>query len=96
MQMPGGKAGARRDGGRGQAERAAGGGRGVWGRTGGTFNRLQITSFSAEGHHPWTTAGVSGDLNQAALMAIIDGYRHWLINSHNQSEALTAQHSLVS
>jgi len=38
-------------------------------------------SFNAEGHEPWTTAGVSSDLNQAALMAIIDGFHHWLLES---------------
>jgi len=38
-------------------------------------------SFNAEGHEPWTTAGVSSDLNQAALMAIIDGFEHWLLQS---------------
>jgi 2-isopropylmalate synthase len=35
-------------------------------------------SFHAEGHEPWTTAGVSSDLNQAALMAIVDGFDYWL------------------
>ena len=36
-------------------------------------------SFQAEGHEPWVTAGVSSDLNQAALMAIIDGFQYWLL-----------------
>jgi 2-isopropylmalate synthase len=40
-------------------------------------------SFTAEGHQPphqpWTTAGVSSDLNQAALMAIVDGFHYWLL-----------------
>lgn len=35
-------------------------------------------SFYAEGHEPWVTAGVSSDLNQAALMAIVDGFHYWL------------------
>jgi 2-isopropylmalate synthase len=35
-------------------------------------------SFHADGHEPWTTAGVSSDLNQAALMAIVDGLEYWL------------------
>jgi 2-isopropylmalate synthase len=35
-------------------------------------------SFHADGHEPWITAGVSSDLNQAALMAIIDGFDYWL------------------
>ncbi len=40
-------------------------------------------SFHAEGHEPWTTAGVSSDLNQAALMAIVDGFDYWLLKSAN-------------
>jgi len=43
-------------------------------------------SFHAEGHEPWTTAGVSSDLNQAALMAIIDGFHYWLLQSQASSE----------
>jgi len=35
-------------------------------------------SFHADGHEPWVTAGVSSDLNQAALNAIVDGFDHWL------------------
>jgi len=35
-------------------------------------------SFHADGYEPWTTAGVSSDLNQAALMAIVDGFHYWL------------------
>ena len=38
-------------------------------------------SFHAEGHEPWTTAGVSSDLNQAALMAIMDGFHYWLLQN---------------
>ena len=38
-------------------------------------------SFHAEGHEPWTTAGVSSDLNQAALMAIVDGFHYWLLQN---------------
>ncbi|HUY94759.1 MAG TPA: alpha-isopropylmalate synthase regulatory domain-containing protein [Terracidiphilus sp.] len=38
-------------------------------------------SFQAEGHEPWVTAGVSSDLNQAALMAIVDGFQSWLLRS---------------
>jgi 2-isopropylmalate synthase len=37
-------------------------------------------SFHADGHEPWVTAGVSSDLNQAALMAIVDGFHFWLLN----------------
>jgi 2-isopropylmalate synthase len=36
-------------------------------------------SFTADGHQPWTTSGVSSDLNQAALMAIVDGFHYWLL-----------------
>jgi 2-isopropylmalate synthase len=36
-------------------------------------------SFHADGHEPWITAGVSSDLNQAALMAIVDGFYYWLL-----------------
>jgi len=43
-------------------------------------------SFHADGHEPWTTAGVSSDLNQAALMAIIDGFHYWLLQSEALSE----------
>jgi 2-isopropylmalate synthase len=35
-------------------------------------------SFHADGHEPWVTAGVSSDLNQAALNAIVDGFDNWL------------------
>ena len=38
-------------------------------------------SFHADGYEPWTTAGVSSDLNQAALMAIVDGFHFWLLNT---------------
>ncbi len=41
--------------------------------------RVRVTvSFHADGHEPWVTAGVSSDLNQAALMAIVDGFHNWL------------------
>ncbi len=36
-------------------------------------------SFNSAGHEPWITAGVSSDLNQAALMAIVDGFHYWLL-----------------
>jgi 2-isopropylmalate synthase len=40
-------------------------------------------SFTADGHEPpcepWTTSGISSDLNQAALMAIVDGFHFWLL-----------------
>lgn len=36
-------------------------------------------SFHADGNDPWITAGVSSDMNQAALMAIVDGFHYWLL-----------------
>ncbi len=42
-------------------------------------------SFNADGHEPWITAGVSSDLNQAALMAIVDGFHYWLLKNPDQS-----------
>ncbi|HET7103463.1 MAG TPA: alpha-isopropylmalate synthase regulatory domain-containing protein [Terracidiphilus sp.] len=38
-------------------------------------------SFHADGHEPWITAGVSSDMNQAALMAIEDGFHYWLLKT---------------
>jgi 2-isopropylmalate synthase len=49
-----------------------------------TAAHVRVTlSFHAGGHEPWTTAGVSSDLNQAALMAIIDGFQYWLQKTAN-------------
>ena len=49
-----------------------------------TAAHVRVTvSFRAEGHEPWTTAGVSSDLNQAALMAIVDGFHYWLLINTN-------------
>lgn len=45
-------------------------------------------SFHADGHEPWITAGVSSDMNQAALIAIVDGFNYWLLI---QSETTTLQ-----
>ncbi|HEY1984094.1 MAG TPA: alpha-isopropylmalate synthase regulatory domain-containing protein [Terracidiphilus sp.] len=36
-------------------------------------------SFHADGHEPWITAGISSDMNQAALNAIVDGIHYWLL-----------------
>jgi 2-isopropylmalate synthase len=45
-----------------------------------TAAHVRVTvSFHADGHEPWITAGVSSDLNQAALMAIVDGFHYWLL-----------------
>jgi len=47
-----------------------------------TAAHVRVTiSFNAEGHETWTTAGVSSDLNQAALMAIVDGFHYWLLRN---------------
>jgi 2-isopropylmalate synthase len=47
-----------------------------------TAAHVRVTvSFHADGHEPWTTAGVSSDLNQAALMAIVDGFHFWLLQN---------------
>ncbi len=42
-------------------------------------------SFNADGYEPWITAGVSSDLNQAALMAIVDGFHYWLLQQPGES-----------
>jgi 2-isopropylmalate synthase len=44
-------------------------------------------SFHADGYEQWITAGVSSDLNQAALMAIIDGFHYWLHQKSGESGA---------
>jgi len=47
-----------------------------------TAAHVRVTlSFHADGHKPWTTAGVNSDLNQAALMAIVDGFHYWLLTT---------------
>jgi len=47
-----------------------------------TAAHVRVTvSFNADGCEPWVTAGVSSDLNQAALMAIVDGFHYWLHTS---------------
>ena len=57
--------------------------------------RVRVTtSFTAEGHEPWLTAGVSSDMNQAALNAIVDGFHYWLLKTgvsspEKQSSATT-------
>lgn len=48
-------------------------------------------SFHADGFEPWVTAGVSSDLNQAALMAIVDGFHYWLLNQSGQYQDQTAK-----
>jgi 2-isopropylmalate synthase len=47
-----------------------------------TAAHVRVTvSFKADGHEPWMTAGVSSDLNDAALMAIVDGFHYWLLEN---------------
>jgi 2-isopropylmalate synthase len=47
-------------------------------------------SFQAEGYEPWVTAGISSDMNQAALLAIVDGFQYWLLlQSARHTEAPT-------
>ena len=47
-----------------------------------TAAHVRVTvSFNADGHDPWITAGVSSDLNQAALLAIVDGFHYWLLKN---------------
>ncbi len=48
------------------------------------YVRVTVT-FQADGHEPWVTAGVSSDMNQAALMAIVDGFHHWLLLQSGES-----------
>ncbi|MGD0730947.1 MAG: alpha-isopropylmalate synthase regulatory domain-containing protein [Terracidiphilus sp.] len=51
-----------------------------------TAAHVRVTvSFHADGNEPWTTAGVSSDLNQAALMAIVDGFHYWLLKNPAES-----------
>ena len=50
-----------------------------------TAAHVRVTvSFHADGHEPWITAGVSSDLNQAALMAIVDGFHYWLLKNPDE------------
>ena len=44
-------------------------------------------SFNADGYEPWITAGVSSDMNQAALMAIVDGFHTWLLMQQSAGNA---------
>ena len=52
-----------------------------------TASHVRVTvSFNAEGHEPWITAGVSSDMNQAALMAIVDGFHYWMLEKGTTAE----------
>ncbi len=48
-------------------------------------------SFQADGYEPWVTAGVSSDMNQAALMGIVDGFHYWLLQCVEQADAAESQ-----
>jgi 2-isopropylmalate synthase len=47
--------------------------------------RVTVT-FQAEGRDPWITAGISSDMNQAALLAILDGFQYWLLQQATESK----------
>jgi 2-isopropylmalate synthase len=57
-------------------------------------------SFTAEGADgkanidPWLTAGVSSDMNQAALNAIVDGFHYWLLKTTAQAPNTLVQEPL--
>jgi 2-isopropylmalate synthase len=52
-----------------------------------TASHVRVTvSFNADGHEPWITAGVSSDMNQAALMAIVDGFHYWMLEKGATAE----------
>jgi 2-isopropylmalate synthase len=48
-------------------------------------------SFQAEGREPWVTAGISSDMNQAALLAIVDGFQYWLLQQPANTSAAQAE-----
>jgi 2-isopropylmalate synthase len=62
--------------------------------------RVRVTvSFTADGPDgknidPWLTAGVSSDMNQAALNAILDGFHYWLLKTSAQTPNLSVPESL--
>ncbi|HEY2857875.1 MAG TPA: alpha-isopropylmalate synthase regulatory domain-containing protein [Terracidiphilus sp.] len=55
--------------------------------------RVRVTvSFQAEAPEgrqiaPWVTAGISSDMNQAALLAIVDGFQYWLLQQPANNNA---------
>src|SRR6266568_4501002 len=51
-------------------------------------------SFHSDGHEPWVTAGVSSDMNQAALMAIVDGFNYWLMKRSKDAGEMAAGSSV--
>jgi 2-isopropylmalate synthase len=53
-------------------------------------------SFHADGYEPWITAGVSSDMNQAALMAIVDGFNYWLLDRTGAKDDSTGPATIAS
>jgi 2-isopropylmalate synthase len=53
-------------------------------------------SFHADGCEPWVTAGVSSDMNQAALMAIVDGFNYWLLTKSDDPAERMPESTAVS
>ena len=45
-------------------------------------------SFQAENREPWITAGISSDMNHAALLAILDGFQYWLLQQQEAGAAM--------
>lgn len=57
--------------------------------------RVRVTvSFAAEKSEPWITSGVSSDMNQAALNAIVDGFHYWLLKTGAQTPQKAASEAL--
>ncbi len=62
--------------------------------------RVRVTvSFTADSHdahttESWTTSGVSSDMNQAALNAILDGFHYWLLKTSAQAPNALVPESL--
>jgi len=48
-------------------------------------------SFNADGIEPWVTSGVSSDMNQAALTAIVDAFHYYLVKVRESAPALVGQ-----
>jgi 2-isopropylmalate synthase len=53
-------------------------------------------SFHADGYEPWITAGVSSDMNQAALMAIVDGFNYWLLDRADAKDDSTGPATIAT
>ena len=58
---------------------------------------VSFTAESPDGKasiDPWVTAGVSSDMNQAALNAIVDGFHYWLLKTGAQAPDTVVPKSL--